>query len=77
MGLRTEKLQTYVNKPLSGLKHGANIAALRQNHYVSNPNLQNRIASFDRTYGQSPEIADYANAGQLLKTPVLRHIAMA
>lgn len=77
MGLRTEKTQAYVNKPLSGLQHGVNVAALRQNHYVSNPNLQNRIASYDATYGQSPVVADYANAGQLLKTPVLRHIAMA
>ena len=76
MDLNVKKTQAYVNHSLNGYGN-ANVAALRQNHYVSNPSLQKRISSYDVTYGQSPDIADHANAGLLLKTPVLRHIAMA
>ena len=77
MDFDVKKTQAYVNKSLGWLSQNVNVAALRRNHYVSNPNLQKRIASYDVTYGQSPVVTDYANAGQLLKTPVLRHIAQA
>ena len=77
MDLNVKKALSYVNKPQIGLRQGANITALRQSHYVTNPNMQNKISAYDVTYGQSPVVDDYANAGELLKTPVLRHIAMA
>jgi len=58
------------------------VAGTRRNlpaqRVVSNP-IQNKplyatISSLDKTYGQSPVVEDYANAGKYFGDPVLKHL---
>lgn len=42
---------------------------------IKNKGLYASISNLDKTYGQSPVVEDYANAGKYFGDPVLKHLA--
>lgn len=72
MGINVSKL--FGSNVIAGTR--GNVPAQR---VVSNP-IQNKglytsINGLDKTYGQSPVVEDYANAGKYFGDPVLKHLA--
>jgi len=72
MGINVTKL--FGSNVISGTKGHAPVSRVVPNT-IQNKGLYASINGLDKTYGQSPVVEDYANAGKYFGDPVLKHLA--